>query len=220
MIDYGEDKQTYGTPKIAVGPVSQTLTALYIGIFLLAFFLPEFSTKFLPQVNADLPQKFWTLLTGIFIFPESAGVYTQTPAGFWVILTFILIFLVVRPLEEKAANIFAFLGFLLFFMLGSALAVWGMAPKQLDPAGTWSFWFSGAAGAALWKFRALNVKLGEKRIPAKYLYLLMALTPVVYSCFKTNWSRAALYLVCALLGIAWSAIEERKSGKILPATQD
>ncbi len=220
MIDYGEDKQTYGTPKIEVGPVSQVLTALYIGVFLVAFFLPEFSTRSLSQVNVALPQKFWTLLTGIFIFPESAGVFTRTPAGFWVILTFFLIFLVVRPLEEKSPNPFVFIGFLLFFMLGSALAVWGMAPGQLDPAGTWPFWFTGAAGAALWKFRALNMKFGEKRIPAKYLYLLPVLLPIVCSCFKANWGRAALYLICVLLGAAWSGVEERKYGKILPATQD
>lgn len=219
MIDYGEDKQTYGTPKIAVGPVSQILTALYIGVFLLAFFLPEFSTNFLAQINADLPKKFWTLLTGIFVFPESAGVYTQVPAGFWVILTFFLIFLVVRPIEEKAASLFSFIAFLLLLMVGSALAIWGIAPKQADPAGTWSFWFSGAAGFALWKFRTLNMKFGERRFPAKYFYLALTIIPIITSGIKLNWSRAVLYVVFALLGVAWSCAEERITNKKLSANE-
>lgn len=213
MIDYGEDKQTYGAPKIVVGPVSQVLTALYIGVFLLAFFLPEFTKKFLPQINSDLPQKFWTLLTGIFIFPESAGVYTRIPAGFWVIITFFFIFLVVRPLEEKRTNYISFTAFLLSFMLGSALAVWALAPKFFEPAATWAFWFSGASGWALWKFRTLNIKFGEKRFPCKWFYLILLLLPVLFSLVRQKWERGALYLVCALLGILWGVIEERKNGK-------
>ena len=39
MIDYGEDKQNFGVPEIKVGPVSQILTALYIGVFLFSFFV-------------------------------------------------------------------------------------------------------------------------------------------------------------------------------------
>lgn len=219
MIDYGEDKQTYGAPKIVVGPVSQVLTALYIGVFLLAFFLPESAKNVLPQVNADLPQKFWTLLTGIFIFPESAGVYTQIPAGFWVIVTFFLIFLVVRPLEEKRTSYISFAAFLLLFMLGSALAVWALAPKFLDPAATWAFWFSGAAGWALWKFRTLNIKFGEKRFPCKWFYLILLLIPILFSLVRQNWARGAIYLACALLGILWGAIEERKNGKKFSGTE-
>ncbi len=213
MIDYGEDKQTYGAPKIVVGPVSQALTALYIGVFLLAFFVPEFAKNYLPQVNADLPQKFWTLLTGIFIFPESAGVYTQIPAGFWVIVTFFLIFLVVRPLEEKKSSYFSFAAFLIVFMLGSALTVWALAPGFPDPAATWPFWFSGASGWALWKFRTLNVKFGERRFPCKWLYLVLLLIPVIFSLVKHHdWKRTAIYLACALAGILWGVIEARIHG--------
>ena len=123
MIDYGEEKQTYGVPEIKVGPVSQVLTALYLGIFIFSFFMPEFAKTYLTQVNADLPGRFWTVLTGLFIFPESAGVYTQTPAGFWVIVTFMLIFFVVRPLEEKAVSKGFFALFLCLFMLIPALIV-------------------------------------------------------------------------------------------------
>ena len=213
MIDYGEDKQSYGAPKIAVGPVSQILTALYIGVFILAFFLPEFSQKFLPQVNADLPQKFWTLLTGIFVFPESVGVYTRFPAGFWVIVSFFFIFLVVRPLEEKASGSLSFITFRLIFMLAPALAVWAAAPGDPDPAATWGFWFSASSGWALWKFRTLNFKFGEKRFPCKWFYLIMLLTPLVYSGCCRSWSRLAIYLGCALLSLLWGIIEERKNGK-------
>ena len=45
MIDYGEEKQTYGAPKIDVGPVAQVLTALYLGGAAAAFFAP-FHTAF------------------------------------------------------------------------------------------------------------------------------------------------------------------------------
>ena len=215
MIDYGEDKQTFGAPKIAVGPVSQLLTALYIGIFLFAFFMSKSATAVLPQVNADLPGKFWTLLTGIFIFPESAGVYTKTPAGFWVVVTFLLIFFVVRPLEEKAASKTSFIAFLLVFMLGPALVIWGLAPKFLDPAGTWPFWFIAAAGKAFWKFRDLEIKIGEKQLPRKWFFLIIALVPVLYTAFNLQWSRCIIYLACALLGTGWEILEERRSAKQL-----
>ena len=162
MIDYGEDKQNFGVPEIKVGPVSQILTALYIGVFLFSFFVSGAATKWLPQVNADLPGKFWTVFTGIFVFPESVGVFTRTPAGFWVVITFLLIFFVVRPLELKAANKWIFLLFLLIFMIGPALILWGISPKNIDPVGTWPFWFNAAAGWAFWKFRTLTVKIGEK----------------------------------------------------------
>lgn len=219
MIDYGEDKQTYGVPKIEVGPISQTLTALYIGFFLLAFFQSEFATNFLAQINADLPKKFWTLLTGVFVFPESVGVYTQFPAGFWVIITFFLIFLVLRPLEEKASSPYAVAAFLLIFMLGPALAVWRLAPGALDPVATWGFWFTASAAWALWKFRALNLKLGEKRFPCKWLYLIFMLIPMAFSAYKLDWKRGGLYLLCALLGALWGVVEERKNGKTLSAAK-
>ena len=210
MIDYGEDKQNFGVPEIKVGPVSQLLTALYIGVFLFAFFVPEAAQKFLPQVNADLPGKFWTLLTGIFIFPESAGFYTGTPAGFWVIVTFLLIFFVVRPLEEKSCCKVSFYLFLAFFMLGPALVLWGISPKNIDPAGTWPFWFSAASGWAFWKFRTLTFKIGEKNFPRKWIFALLAVIPLVWSAGHARWSRTLIYLVCAALGILWGIIEERK----------
>lgn len=212
MIDYGEDKQNFGVPEIKVGPVSQLLTALYIGVFLFAFFVPEAAAKLLPQVNADLPGKFWTLLTGIFIFPESAGVYTKTPAGFWVIVTFLLIFFVIRPLEEKSRSRKVFLLFLAVFMLGPACVIWGLEPKNIDPAATWPFWFCGAAGWAFRKFRTLTFKVGEKNFPRKWIFALLAVIPLVWSIMQAHWSRLVIYLVCALLGILWGIIEERKMG--------
>ena len=216
MIDYGEDKQTYGAPKIPVGPISQTLTALYIGVFLLSFFLPNFAADFLAQINADLPQKFWTLFTGIFVFPESAGVYTQIPSGFWVIVTFFHIFLVLRPLEEKS-SLAQLIPFLLIFMLSPALAVWAISPKNLDPGATWGFWFAGSAAWAFWKFRALNLKFGEKRFPCKWFYLILTLIPLIFSAVKQSWSRALIYLACIVLALLWGVIDERKNGKTLSA---
>lgn len=213
MIDYGEDKQTYGAPKITVGPVSQLLTAVYIGVFVFSFFFFESAKNFLPQINADLPRKFWTLFTGLFIFPESAGVYTGIPAGFWVIVTFFFIFLVLRPLEEKASSRTCLVFFLLIFMLGPALALWGMTPQSVDPAATWPFWMPGAAGWAFWKFRNLNLKFGEKRVPCKWFFLLVLLIPVIYSGTRAELTRGLIYLVCALLGIGWGVLEERKSLK-------
>lgn len=209
MIDYGEEKQTYGVPEIKVGPVSQVLTALYIGIFIFSFFMPEFAKTYLPQVNADLPGRFWTVLTGLFIFPESAGVYTQTPAGFWVIVTFMLIFFVVRPLEEKAVSKGFFALFLCLFMLIPALVVWGIAPKAVAPVATWPFWFAGAAAWAFRKFRTLTFKMGEKQIPRKWIFAALALIPVIWSAFHGNWSRTLLYASCVLLGVFWGILEER-----------
>lgn len=219
MIDYGEDKQTYGNPQITVGPVSQVLTAIYIGVFLLSFFLSEAVKNFLPQINADLPQKFWTLFTGLFIFPESAGLYTGIPAGFWVIVSFFFIFLVLRPLEEKALSRTFLLTFLLIFMLVPALAVWALAPGSVDPAGTWPFWMPGAAGWAFIKFRSRNLKFGERRIPCKWFFLITLLIPVVYSFSRLNWSRGILFAACALLGILWGLMEERKISKKTPAAE-
>ena len=216
MIDYGEDKQTYGAPTITVGPISQGLTALYIGVFLLSFFLPNFAVNFLAQINADLPQRFWTFLTGVFVFPESAGVYTQVPAGFWVILTFFLIFLVVRPLEEKSSPVELII-FLLLFMLVPAAAVWLLAPKFLDAAATWGFWFAASSAWAGWKFRTLNLKFGEKRFPCKWFYLAITVIPLIFSAAKQSWSRALIYLACAALGVLWGVIDERKNGKTLSA---
>lgn len=213
MIDYGEDKQTYGVPQITVGPISQLLTAVYIGVFLFSFFLPEFAKTALPQINADLPQKFWTVFTGLFIFPESAGVYTGVPSGFWVVITFFFIFLVLRPLEEKSPSRTFLVFFLLLFMLGPALVLWGLYPGSFDPIGTWSFWMPASSGWALWKFRTLNLKLGEKRFPAKWFYLLLLLIPVIFSASKENWCRGGIYLACALLGVLWGVFEERKTTK-------
>ena len=210
MIDYGEEKQTYGVPEIKVGPVSQVLTALYLGIFIFSFFMPEFAKTYLPQVNADLPGRFWTVLTGLFIFPESAGVYTQTPAGFWVIVTFMLIFFVVRPLEEKAVSKGFFALFLCLFMLIPALIVWGIAPKAVDPVATWPFWFAGAAAWAFRKFRTLTFKMGEKQIPRKWIFAALALIPVIWSAFHGNWSRTLLYASFVLLGVFWGILEERQ----------
>ena len=210
MIDYGEEKQTYGVPEIKVGPVSQVLTALYLGIFIFSFFMPEFAKTYLPQVNADLPGRFWTVLTGLFIFPESAGVYTQTPAGFWVIVTFMLIFFVVRPLEEKAVSKGFFALFLCLFMLIPALIVWGIAPKAVDPVATWPFRFAGAAAWAFRKFRTLTFKMGEKQIPRKWIFAALALIPVIWSAFHGNWSRTLLYASFVLLGVFWGILEERQ----------
>ncbi|MBQ9755248.1 MAG: hypothetical protein IJV93_10940 [Lentisphaeria bacterium] len=216
MIDYGEDKQTYGVPKITVGPVSQTLTALYIGVFLLSFFMPNFAANHLAPINADLPLRFWTLLTGVFVFPDSAGVYTQVPAGFWVIITFFHIFLVLRPLEEKT-SLAQLIPFLLIFMLCPALAVWGISPKSPDPGATWGYWFAATASWAFWKFRTLNLKFGEKRFPCKWFYLILTLIPVIFSAIKQNWTGAAIYLASALLALLWGVMDEHKNGKTLSA---
>ena len=213
MIDYGEDKQSYGVPEIKVGPVSQVLTALYIGVFIFSFFMPEFARNFFSQVNIDLPGRFWTLLTGLFVFPESVGVYTQTPAGFWVIVTFMLIFFVVRPLEEKAVSKGFFILFLCLFMLVPALIVWGLAPKAIDPAATWPFWFAGASAWAFRKFRTMTFKLGEKDVPRKWVFAALALIPVIWNALHGNWSRTLLYAACVLLGVLWSVLEERKKEK-------
>ena len=209
MIDYGEEKQTFGAPEIKVGPISQLLTALYVGIFLFAFFMPEMAKTLLPQVNADLPGKFWTLLTGIFIFPESAGVYTKVPAGFWVVVTFLMIFFVVRPLEERALRKWSFGAFLLTFMLGPALILWGIAPRGIDPAGTWPFWFAASSMWAYWKFRTMTVKVGDKLLKRKWIFLALALVPLIRSVCLAQWSRTALYAGCILLGALWGVVEER-----------
>lgn len=212
MIDYGEDKQSFGVPEIKVGPVSQLLTALYIGIFIFSFFLPEAAQNFLPQVNADLPGKFWTLLTGLFIFPESAGVYTGTPSGFWVIVTFMLIFFVVRPLELKADGKVSFLLFLALFMFIPALILWRLSPKNINPVATWPFWFVGASGWAFRKFRTLTFKMGEKNFPRKWIFALFAVIPLVWSITQCRFERAGIYLACALLGMLWGVLEERRKG--------
>lgn len=212
MIDYGEDKQTYGAPEIAVGPVSQLLTALYIGVFLFAFFASGTAAKFLPQINADLPGKFWTLVTGLFIFPESAGVYTGTPAGFWVIVTFLLIFFVIRPLELKAAGKGLFILFLLVFMLGPALVLWAIDMRSIEPVATWPFFFCAASGWAFWKFRGLKVKIGEKNFSRKWFFLIFAAVPVIFTACNALWSRCIIFLCCALLGWFWGVMEERKYG--------
>ena len=213
MIDYGEDKQNFGVPEIKVGPVSQILTALYIGVFLFSFFVSGAATKWLPQVNADLPGKFWTVFTGIFVFPESVGVFTRTPAGFWVVITFLLIFFVVRPLELKAANKWIFLLFLLIFMIGPALILWGISPKNIDPVGTWPFWFNAAAGWAFWKFRTLTVKIGEKVFLRKWFFAAAAMIPLIWSACQCHWGRMLIYLACAVLGALWGVIEEQKNQK-------
>lgn len=212
MIDYGEDKQNFGTPKIDVGPISQLLTALYIGIFLLSFFIPQFAADFLAQINADLPEKFWTLLTGIFVFPESTEQFSQVPSGFWVIVTFMLIFLVVRPLEQYYGKKASFIIFLLLFMLIPALIIWAISPGSVDASGTWPFWFNGAAGLAAFKFRKAVIKLGEERkIPQLWGFVLIPAAAVISSAATAQWGRMILFLLCALLGVLWGFIEERKN---------
>ena len=214
MIDYGEDKQNFGTPKIDVGPVSQLLTALYLGVFLFSFFMPSFSYSYFSQINADLPVKFWTLLTGIFVFPESTVRNAAAPAGFWVILTFLLIFLVVRPLEQYAASKKAFVYFLLLFMLVPALAVWAMAPESINASDTWGFWMNGAAGWAAFKFRKAVIKLNdEKKLPQLWGFMLIPAAAVITSICCGNWGRLALYLFCAIAGAAWGVMEERKNNR-------
>ena len=211
MIDYGEDKQTYGVPEIKVGPVSQALTALYIGVFLFAFFASGPAAEYLPQINVLLPGKFWTFITGLFIFPESAGLYTGTPAGFWVIVTFLLIFFVMRPLELKAAGKRVFILFLLIFMLGPALVLWAVDMRSSEPVATWPFVFCAASAWAFWKFRELKVKIGKKNFSRKWFFLISAAVPVIYTACNALWNRCIIFLGCALLGLLWGVLEERKN---------
>ena len=212
MIDYGEDKQIFGAPKIDVGPVTQLLTALYLGVFFFSFFMPGVSYSYLSQINADLPAKFWTLLTGIFVFSESTVRNAAAPSGFWVILTFMLIFLVVRPLERYAASKKKFVYFLLLFMLVPALAVWAMAPGAVYASDTWAFWLNGAAGWGAFKFRGAVIKINdEKKIPQYWGFMLVPAAAVITSICCGNWGRMALYLFCALAGAAWGVMEERKN---------
>ena len=55
MIDYGEEKQTYGAPKIDVGPVAQVLTALYLGTAVAAFSRRGRFVNSLPRSTPDCP---------------------------------------------------------------------------------------------------------------------------------------------------------------------
>ena len=203
MIDYGEEKQTFGAPRIDVGPVSQLLTALYLGIFVFAFFKPDAVLSSLVQINAELPRKIWTLLTGVFVFPESVAEFAPTPAGFWVVVTFLLIFFVARPLERVLAGRGKFILFLLVFMIGPALVLWRLAPGSGDPVCSWPFWFSAAAGACALKFRKSSIKIGERNIPQTPLFLLVPLAAVLSSAVGGSWSRMLLYILCTLLGLFW-----------------
>ena len=95
-------------------------------------------------------------------------------------------------------------------MLAPALVLWGISPKNIDPAGTWPFWFNAASGWAFWKFRALTLKIGEKKFPRKWIFALLAVIPLIRCAVQAHWSRALIYLGCTLLGVLWGLIEERK----------
>ena len=207
-MDYGEDKQTFGAPKIDVGPVAQTLTALYLGVAVLAFFMPREIFDALAQVNAGLPGRWWTLLSGVLVFPESLEEFARVPAGFWTVVTFLLIFFVVRPLELGWKTRTQLIIFLLVFMIGPALALWAFDPAGQEPAGSWPFWFSAASGLAAAVFRKKTVTLGEKRVPQIIFFLAVPGVAVTAALCGGAFRRAGLYLLCALLGALWGAAGE------------
>ena len=204
MIDYGEEKQTYGAPKIDVGPVAQVLTALYLGGAVAAFFAPQTVCDALAQVNAELPRRFWTLLTGTWVFPESFEEFARVPAGFWVMVTFLLVFFVARPLELAWKNNRAFLLFLFVFMAGPSLVLWALDPAGREVAATWPFWFSAASGLAAVFFRRRRLSVGGRAVPQSYLYAAVPAVAALASLSNGRFVRCGLYLLCALLGALWA----------------
>jgi hypothetical protein len=203
MIDCGEEKQTFGAPKIDVGPVAQLLTALYLGGAVAAFFAPRTVRDAFAQINAELPRRFWTLLTGTLVFPESFEEFARVPAGFWVVVTFLLIFFVARPLELAWKNNKAFLLFLFVFMTGPSLVLWALDPAGEEVAAGWPFWFSAASGLAAVFFRRRRLSVAGRAVPQSFLYAAVPAVAALSSLANGRFVRCGLYLLCALLGALW-----------------
>ena len=223
MIDYGEEKQTYGAPKIDVGPVAQALTALYLGGAVAAFFAPRTVCELLAQINAELPRRFWTLLTGTWVFPESFEEFARVPSGFWVVVTFLLIFFVVRPVELVWKDRPGFLFFLLFFMAGPSLILWALDPAGQNVTASWPFWFSAASGLAAVFFRRRRLTVGSRAVPQSFFYAAVPLAAAVSSFVSGGFIRGGLYLLCGLLGALWGfavLCRERSCAKSADPTQE
>ena len=224
MIDYGEEKQTYGAPKIDVGPVAQVLTALYLGGAVAAFFAPREVCDALAQINAGLPRRFWTLLTGTWVFPESFEEFARVPAGFWVVVTFLLVFFVVRPVELVWKDRPGFLLFLLVFMTGPSLLLWALDPAGRDVAVTWPFWFSAASGLAAVFFHRRRLPIPGRAVPQSFFYAAVPIAAAASSFFNGRFVRGGLYLLCALLGALWGFAvlcrERSRSAKNADPTQE
>ena len=210
MIDYGEEKQTFGAPKIDVGPVAQLLTALYLGGAVAAFFAPQTVCDALAQVNAGLPRRFWTLLTGTWVFPESFEEFPRVPAGFWVVVTFLLIFFVARPVELAWKNRLGLLLFLLVFMAGPSLLLWARDPAGHGVAATWPFWFSAGSGLAAVFFRRRRLKVGSRAVAQSSLYAAIPAAAAAASFVNGRFARGGIYLLCALLGAFWGFLVIRR----------
>lgn len=223
MIDYGEEKQTFGAPKIDVGPVAQVLTALYLGGAAAAFFAPQTVCDLLAQINAELPRRFWTLLTGTWVFPESFEEFSQVPAGFWVVVTFLLVFFVVRPVELVWKDRPGLLLFLLAFMAGPSLILWALGPAEHEVAASWPFWFSAASGLAAVFFHCRCLTVAGKAVPQSFFYATVPLAAAASSFFNGRFVRGGLYLLCAVLGALWGFLvlrRERSRAKKADPTQE
>ena len=203
MIDYGEEKQTFGAPKIDVGPVAQVLTALYLGGAVAAFFAPRTVCELLAQINAELPRRFWTLLTGTWVFPESFEEFSRVPSGFWVVVTFLLVFFVVRPVELAWKDRKGFLLFLLVFMTGPSLVLWGLDPAGRGVTTGWPFWFSAASGLAAVFFHRRRLTVAGRAVPQSFFYAAVPVAAALSSLVNGCFARCGLYLLCALLGALW-----------------
>ena len=223
MIDYGEEKQTYGAPKIDVGPIAQVLTALYLGGAVAAFFAPREVCDALAQINAGLPRRFWTLLTGTWVFPESFEEFARVPAGFWVVVTFLLVFFVVRPVELVWKDRPGLLLFLLFFMAGPSLLLWALDPAGREVTASWPFWFSAASGLAAVLFRRRRLTVGGGGVSQSFFYAAVPLAAAASSFFGGGFVRGGLYLLCGLLGALWGfavLCRERFRAKNADPTQE
>ena len=223
MIDCGEEKQTFGAPKIDVGPVAQLLTALYLGGAVAAFFAPRTVRDAFAQINAELPRRFWTLLTGTLVFPESFEEFARVPAGFWVVVTFLLIFFVARPLELAWKNNKAFLLFLFVFMTGPSLILWALDPAGHEVAASWPFWFSAASGLAAVLFHCRHLTVAGKAVPQSFFYAAVPLVAAASSFFNGGFVSGGLYLLCAFLGALWGFLvlrRERSRAKKADPTQE
>jgi|GEM_PF-1865995 len=223
MIDYGEEKQTFGAPKIDVGPVAQLLTALYLGGAVAAFFAPQTVCDALAQVNAELPRRFWTLLTGTWVFPESFEEFSRVPAGFWLVVTFLLVFFVVRPVELVWKDKKGFLLFLLVSMAGPSLILWALDPAGREAAASWPFWFSAASGLAAVFFSRRRLAVGSRSVSQSFFYTAVPLVAAASSFFNGSFVRGGLYLLSALLGALWGFLvlcRERSRTKNADPTQE
>lgn len=205
MIELEEKKQIYGAPKITVGALTQGMTAVFFAVFVFSFFAPESSAANLALCSGELSGKWWTLLTGAVVFPESLMEFSRVPAGFWMICAFFYGFFFLRPVERALPNWRGWL-FVAAFMLFSSAVLYLTASKETVYIDSWPFAFYAAAGGAAAFRRCCTVTC----IPEPALYAAVPAIALIVDLVQGEFIRAALTLVCFVSGGAIIFLKKSK----------